>query len=151
MKTSPGYVFTDCCGITYNRSADFLPNSPTIDAQVESSAPSVSRTSASRNKTKLANAEVSYAGLLINLKNRCQFLCCNLRASTLHSVRRLDQWRQNVMSKKTGKRTQTRKQKSKRRRKSDNISGQTNQPFEQDPKRRIGQYQGKGEPPLMKK
>jgi hypothetical protein len=55
------------------------------------------------------------------------------------------------MSKKTGKRTQTRKKKSKRRRQSDNLAGQTNQPFEQDPKRRIGQFQGKGEPPLMKK
>ena len=55
------------------------------------------------------------------------------------------------MSKKTGQRTQTRKQKSERRRKSDNFWEQTNLPFEQDPKRRIGQYQGKGEPPLMKK
>ena len=54
-------------------------------------------------------------------------------------------------SKKTGKRAQPKKKTSKRRRKSDNISRQTNQPFEQDPKRRIGQYEGEGEPPLMKK
>jgi hypothetical protein len=38
--------------------------------------------------------------------------------------------------------------KGKRHRK---ISGsQTNQPFEQDAKRRIGQYGGAGEPPIMK-
>jgi hypothetical protein len=54
-------------------------------------------------------------------------------------------------SKKTGKRAQPKKKTSKRRRKSDNISRQTNQPFEQDPKRRIGQFEGEGEPPLMKK
>jgi hypothetical protein len=29
--------------------------------------------------------------------------------------------------------------------------GQTNQPYEQDTKRRIGQFSGVGEPPLMKK
>ena len=40
---------------------------------------------------------------------------------------------------------------SKRRRKHDIVPGQTNQPFEQDSKRRIGQYGGAGEPPLMKK
>jgi hypothetical protein len=34
---------------------------------------------------------------------------------------------------------------------SDNVSGQTNQPLEQDYKRRIGQFEGEGEPPLMKK
>jgi hypothetical protein len=54
-------------------------------------------------------------------------------------------------SKKTSKRAQPRKKSSKRRRKSSNISGQTNQPFEQDTKRHIGQYGGAGEPPLMKK
>jgi hypothetical protein len=27
----------------------------------------------------------------------------------------------------------------------------TNQPFSQDPKRRIGQHEGAGEPPLMKR
>ena len=54
-------------------------------------------------------------------------------------------------SKKTGKRAQPKKKTSKSRRKSDNVSGQTNQPFEQDSKRRIGQYEGEGEPPLMKK
>jgi hypothetical protein len=30
-------------------------------------------------------------------------------------------------------------------------SGQTNEPFEQDAKRRIGQHSGTGTPPLMKK
>jgi hypothetical protein len=40
---------------------------------------------------------------------------------------------------------------SKRRRKHDIVPGQTNQPFEQDSKRRIGQYGGAGETPLMKK
>ena len=40
---------------------------------------------------------------------------------------------------------------SKRRRKHDIVPAQTNQPFEQDSKRRIGQYGGAGEPPLMKK
>jgi hypothetical protein len=54
-------------------------------------------------------------------------------------------------SKKTGRRKQPKKKTSKRRRKSDNMSGQTNQPFEQDTKRRIGQYGGEGEPPVMKK
>jgi hypothetical protein len=52
--------------------------------------------------------------------------------------------------KKTGKRAQPKKT-SKRRRKHDTVPGQTNQPFEQDSKRRIGQYGGAGEPPLMKK
>jgi hypothetical protein len=54
-------------------------------------------------------------------------------------------------SKKTGKRKQPKKKTGKRRRKADIVSGQTNQPFEQDAKRRIGQYGGEGEPPLMKK
>jgi hypothetical protein len=36
---------------------------------------------------------------------------------------------------------------SKRAKKRDS---QTNQPFEQDSKRRIGQYGGTGEPPIMK-
>ena len=53
-------------------------------------------------------------------------------------------------SKKTIKRTQPKKKTSKRRQKSDKGSMQTNQPFEQDSKRRIGQYGGAGEPPLMK-
>jgi hypothetical protein len=53
-------------------------------------------------------------------------------------------------TKKTGRRKQAKKT-TKSRRKSDIRSGQTNQPFEQDSKRRIGQYGGKGEPPLMKK
>ena len=50
---------------------------------------------------------------------------------------------------KTGKRGQPKRKK--RGRKSEIPSGQTNQPFEQDAKRRIGQYGGEGEPPLMKK
>jgi hypothetical protein len=54
-------------------------------------------------------------------------------------------------SKKTGKHGPPTKKKSKRRRKSEIPSGQTNQPFEQDTKRRIGHYGGEGEPPLMKK
>jgi len=32
-----------------------------------------------------------------------------------------------------------------------NALSQTHGPFEQDPKRRIGQHSGTGEPPLMKK
>jgi len=31
------------------------------------------------------------------------------------------------------------------------IPSQTNQPYEQDSKRRVGQFSGAGEPPLMKK
>jgi hypothetical protein len=54
-------------------------------------------------------------------------------------------------SKKTGRRKQPKKKTSQRRQKSGILSGQTNQPFEQDTKRRIGQYGGEGEPPLMKK
>jgi hypothetical protein len=54
-------------------------------------------------------------------------------------------------SKKTGRRKQPKKKTAKRRRKSDIMSGQTNQSFEQDSKRRIGHYGGEGEPPLMKK
>ena len=52
--------------------------------------------------------------------------------------------------KKTSKRVQPKKKTSKRRRQSANLSGQTNQPFEQDPKRRIGQFEGEGEPPMKK-
>jgi hypothetical protein len=40
------------------------------------------------------------------------------------------------------------------RRKADNSTqsiSQTNQPYEQDVKRRIGQFSGVGEPPLIKK
>jgi hypothetical protein len=43
---------------------------------------------------------------------------------------------------KTRKRAQLKKKSPKRRRKSDNVSGQTNQPFEQDSKRRIRQLGG---------
>jgi hypothetical protein len=54
-------------------------------------------------------------------------------------------------SKKTGKRAPPKKKTARRRRKSDNISRQTNQRFEQDSKRRIGQFETEGGPPLMKK
>jgi len=54
-------------------------------------------------------------------------------------------------NKKTGKRAQPKKKTTNRRQKSDNLSRQTNQPFEQDSKRRMGQYGGAGEPSLMKK
>ena len=54
-------------------------------------------------------------------------------------------------SKATGKRTQSKEKPSKRRRNQEPTAGQTKQPFEQDSKRRIGQYGGAGEPPLMKK
>jgi hypothetical protein len=47
-------------------------------------------------------------------------------------------------SKKTGRRKQPKKKTSQRRQKSEILSGQTNQPFEQDTKRRIGQYGGEG-------
>jgi hypothetical protein len=46
------------------------------------------------------------------------------------------------------KRPQQQRRTKKRRRISDS---QTNQPFEQDSKHRMGQYGGAGEPPLMKK
>jgi hypothetical protein len=51
--------------------------------------------------------------------------------------------------KKRGKRAGAQKKTSKRKRQQE-ISPQTEQPFEQDPKRRIGQYGGAGEPPIMK-
>jgi hypothetical protein len=54
-------------------------------------------------------------------------------------------------SKTTRKQSRPKKKTPKRRRKYDTVPGQTNQPFEQDSKRRIGQYGGAGEPPLMKK
>jgi hypothetical protein len=41
------------------------------------------------------------------------------------------------------------KKTSKRKRQRE-ITPQTDQPFEQDSKRRIGQYGGAGEPPIMK-
>jgi hypothetical protein len=55
-------------------------------------------------------------------------------------------------NKKTGGRKEPKKKKTakRRRRKSDVMSGQTNQPFEQDSKRRIGQYEGEGEPSMKK-
>jgi len=53
-------------------------------------------------------------------------------------------------SKKTGKRTQPKKKTPKRRRKRE-TPGQTDRPFEQDSKRRMGQYGGAGESPLMNK
>ena len=53
-----------------------------------------------------------------------------------------------MAKKKRGKRTNP-KSTSKRTRKR-NLGGQTRQPFEQDSKRRIGQFGGTGEPPIMK-
>jgi len=41
--------------------------------------------------------------------------------------------------------------KTSKRKKQREISTQTEQPFEQDAKRRIGQFGGAGEPPMMKK
>jgi hypothetical protein len=41
------------------------------------------------------------------------------------------------------------KNKTSKRKRKRNISPQTNQPFEQDFKRRIGPYGGAGEPPIM--
>jgi len=53
-------------------------------------------------------------------------------------------------AKKRSKRT-VKKNKSSKAKRHRKISGsQTNQPFEQDAKRRIGQYGGAGEPPIMK-
>ncbi len=52
-------------------------------------------------------------------------------------------------AKKRTKQTASKKQTPKRRRQRI-ISSQTKQPFEQDTKRRIGQYGGAGEPPIMK-
>lgn len=42
------------------------------------------------------------------------------------------------------------KKKTPKRKRQRNITPQTRQPFEQDVKRRIGQYGGTGEPPIMK-
>ena len=50
--------------------------------------------------------------------------------------------------KKRDKEGRPKKKTSKRKRRRD-ISSQTRQPFEQDSKRRIGQYGGAGEPPMM--
>jgi hypothetical protein len=41
------------------------------------------------------------------------------------------------------------KNKTSKRKKPQTIRSGTNQPFEQDSKRRIGQYGGTGEPPIM--
>jgi hypothetical protein len=51
-------------------------------------------------------------------------------------------------SKKRNKQKAPKKKTSKGKRRG-NISSQTKQPFEQDSKRRIGQYGGTGEPPIM--
>jgi hypothetical protein len=51
--------------------------------------------------------------------------------------------------KKRGKQAGPRKKTSKRKRQRE-INPQTEQPFEKDSKRRIGQYGGTGEPPIMK-
>lgn len=53
-----------------------------------------------------------------------------------------------MAKKKRGKRANP-KTTSKRKRKR-NLGAQTKQPFEQDSKRRIGQFGGTGEPPIMK-
>jgi hypothetical protein len=52
-------------------------------------------------------------------------------------------------AKKRGRPAGAKKKHSKRKRQRD-IGSQTEQPFEQDSKRRIGQYGGTGEPPIMK-
>ena len=52
-------------------------------------------------------------------------------------------------AKKRGRPAGPKKKTSKRKRQRD-IASQTEQPFEQDSKRRIGQYGGTGEPPIMK-
>ena len=44
---------------------------------------------------------------------------------------------------------QTAKRKTSKRKRKRNTGAQTQQPFEQDSKRRIGQYGGTGEPPIM--
>jgi hypothetical protein len=51
--------------------------------------------------------------------------------------------------KKRGKQAGAQKKTSKRKRQRE-ITPQTDQPFEQDSKRRIGHYGGAGEPPIMK-
>ena len=52
-------------------------------------------------------------------------------------------------AKKKGRPAGPKKKTSKRKRQRD-IGSQTEQPFEQDSKRRIGQFGGTGEPPIMK-
>jgi hypothetical protein len=55
-----------------------------------------------------------------------------------------------TMAKRTKRQNQTKaKKKTSRRGKKRNINPQTNQPFEQDSKRRIGPFGGAGEPPIM--
>ena len=54
-----------------------------------------------------------------------------------------------VNIKKTAKQ-KTPKKKTSNRKNRRNISSQTEQPFEQDSKRRIGQFGGTGEPPIKK-
>ena len=51
-------------------------------------------------------------------------------------------------AKKARKQNRARKKSSKRK-SNRKINPQTNQPFEQDSKRRIGPFQGVGEPPIM--
>ena len=53
-----------------------------------------------------------------------------------------------VKAKKKQKQTRGKKKTPKRKRQRD-IGSQTKQPFEQDSKRRIGQFGGAGEPPIM--
>ena len=51
-------------------------------------------------------------------------------------------------AKKAKKQSRIRKKRAKRKT-NRKINPQTNQPFEQDSKRRIGPFQGVGEPPIM--
>ncbi len=53
-------------------------------------------------------------------------------------------------TKKPKKQTAAKKKMSKGKRPRSISDSQTRQPFEQDSKRRIGQYGGAGEPPIMK-
>jgi len=53
-------------------------------------------------------------------------------------------------AKKGGKKPAAKKKSSKGKRRASIGNSQTNQPFEQDAKRRIGQFGGAGEPPIMK-
>jgi hypothetical protein len=56
----------------------------------------------------------------------------------------------SVMTKAKNRGRPAAKKKTSKRKRQRNIGSQTEQPFEQDPKRRIGQFGGTGEPPIMK-
>ena len=51
----------------------------------------------------------------------------------------------------SGKSDKRKKSAGRNRGKPNKRAGETNEPFEQDAKRRIGQHSGTGTPPLMKK